>query len=162
MDALEAEKASLRFWNMVAIGWVKYGWAISMALWMAGGASLIAVYGTFASAGALFLVAYGAFSVAGVLGFMLGIKPVKDGIGQTHLQEVSDWLTKLLLGAGLVELKSLGKYAWRFSGELGGMIGERLGQDSLGRFAVLAILTGFSALGILTGYLWSQYHYGNN
>jgi hypothetical protein len=137
----------------------KYGWAITVAAWMALGGYLI---WTWAEAGGLvigtmFLIDYAAFSLTGLLGFMMGMETKKADEKSTNLQEIAGWLTKLLLGAGLVELKSVSKKAWEFSQTIGDSMGR-----TYAKYEVFSGLIAFSALGILAGYLWSQLHYGNS
>jgi hypothetical protein len=71
----------------------------------------------------------------------------------TNLAEVSDWLTKLLLGAGLVSLTKLG-------GPLGNLIdsiasGVSSGKAVSGSAQVVAgaIIFGYAAMGFLDGYI---------
>src|SRR5260370_6660853 len=70
------------------------------------------------------LVGAGAISVGGLLGFLFGmprgpvtsLTPQEDGNSEpsvryqpsNNLEQVSDWLTKILIGVGLVELRQLG------------------------------------------------------
>ncbi len=136
--------------------WKRYGWAISMATWTVIGSCLILLAVCCEIIGTLFLVAYGVFSVSGFLGFLLGIRSVRPDDKPTHLQQIADWLTKLLLGAGLVELKAISVSTWSFSTSLGLIIKPEFGQ-----YIVISVLVGFGALGLITGYLWSQLHYGN-
>jgi len=136
--------------------WSKYGWAISVAVWVIIGGLIIIASTKHLKIGTLFIGAFSTFSVTGVLGFMFGIKGVETNSKPTHLQQIADWFTKLLLGAGLVEFKSISSLLWNFSQNLGAEI-----DADYGKFIVVFVLTGFGALGLITGYLWSQLHYGN-
>jgi hypothetical protein len=117
------------------------------------------------------LIAGAAFMLGVLLGFLFGFPPsgasqksvdpssVKKGNATTNLEEVADWLTKLIIGASLVELgnlrkaiKSLADYVAGSSGS-GGSVWE-------GRSEVaLAVMMFFFAGGILYGYLWTRYEY---
>lgn len=48
------------------------------------------------------------FWILGIVGFLFSLPPSnpQDGANQS-LEEVSDWLTKLIIGAGLVESKNV-------------------------------------------------------
>lgn len=112
------------------------------------------------------LTAMAALLTGFLLGFLLGVPKVVSS-GQVHvsgsmfspstnLAEISDWLTKLLLGAGLVSLSHLG-------GPLGKLIGDVAGglqvptshPSALQAAKVIAgsVMIGFTALGILGGYI---------
>ena len=136
--------------------WVKYGWAICMAIWVFVGAILVVISLYQRTIGTLFLVAFSVFSATGVMGFLLGMRGVSSNASPTHLQQIADWLTKLLLGAGLVEIKSISQSAWVFAQKLGVVIDETHGP-----YIALSVAVGFGALGAISGYLWSQLHYGN-
>lgn len=81
----------------------------------------------------------------------------------TNLSEVSDWLTKLLLGAGLVQLTQLGEPL----GNLIGTIASGMEQVPTGtqpsRSALVvagAILVAYFVLGFLCGYVVTTLWYG--
>jgi hypothetical protein len=121
-----------------------------------------------------FLVDLAAWLSGMLIGFLFGI-PRAISSGQTrqtaqtpaltpssNLAEVSDWLTKLLLGAGLVSLTKLGH-------PLGGLIDSLAsglsspavsGTLASAKAATAGALFGFSALGFLIGYvsttMWYQ------
>ena len=137
--------------------WSRYGWAYSLAIWLAiGGILVVYSQGEDRNPGTLMLVAYAAFSVSALFGFLFGMKSPGAGEKPTHMQQVADWLTKLLLGAGLVELKAIWTQIEQLSAALGAGI-----DAGTGKFVVLAALGGAGAIGLLSGYLWSQLHYGN-
>lgn len=69
----------------------------------------------------------------------------------TNLEEISDWLTKMLIGVGLVQLTSIPSYLkkvalfWQSS----------IGSDFPAAY-VAAIITFFCTIGFLVGYLWTR------
>ncbi len=75
----------------------------------------------------------------------------------TNLEEVSDWLTKIIVGVGLTQLVNMPAkvvgFGQFFSGQLGG-------GDLGARFAI-AILMYFSVSGFLFGYLWTRLFLGS-
>jgi hypothetical protein len=100
--------------------------------------------------------------VGGLLGFLFGIPRTVQGTGastsgpqydaNTNLEQVSDWLTKILVGVGLVQigraLPALGKLAEGMKSPLGG-------QSSSAAFG-LALTISYASLGFLFLYLWSR------
>ncbi len=110
----------------------------------------------------------GAFFILGVLlGYLFGLRPAGSSPGQapnatpprTNLEEIADWLTKLFLGAGLVELT-------RMQGPIKQLaIFMAHGVDAPGQLdpgspaIALTIMGFFSASGLLYGYLWTRYQH---
>jgi len=100
--------------------------------------------------------------VGGVIGFLFGIPrtvlgsaaptPETQYQGNTNLEQVSDWLTKILVGVGLVQigraLPALTKLADNLKAPLGG-------QASSAAFG-LALVISYAVLGFMFLYLWSR------
>jgi hypothetical protein len=114
----------------------------------------------------------GAFFVLGVLlGYLFGLRPTgpsqnsgeKSPSGRasapyTNLEEVADWFTKLILGAGLVELTRMRGPLHDFADFMATGVDPYPPNGYKGSSAVaLAIMLFFSASGILYGYLWTRY-----
>ncbi|MFJ9777006.1 hypothetical protein ACIRVF_38215 [Kitasatospora sp. NPDC101157] len=104
------------------------------------------------------LVVAGASTVlGGALGFLFGVPRVRNGSGEpqgsyapnTNLEQVSDWLTKVLLGVGLTQLGSLGERLHRLGAALAPVLG---GEDAAVPFAAALVLY-FLLLGFLAGWL---------
>jgi hypothetical protein len=72
-------------------------------------------------------------------------------IPNSNLVEISDWLTKILVGVGLVQLGHLGKSAGRLVNSLGGSLGGAVRGRVMG--AALVIL--YLAWGFILSYLWT-------
>ena len=74
----------------------------------------------------------------------------------TNLEQISDWLCKILVGAGLTQLTALPsvlkRYAIFFAPGLGGFSHSQV-------FAV-GLLIFFTVCGFLVGYLWTRLHLG--
>ena len=72
----------------------------------------------------------GATFISGVLlGYLFGLRPTEPAQSagqaatrapQTNLVEIADWLTKIILGAGLVQLTRLPTPIWKFAQHNGG------------------------------------------
>ena len=108
--------------------------------------------------------------IAGVLlGFLFGIPPSSGDqsrvVGsssekqsprhpaQTNLEEIADWLTKIILGAGLVQLAKFPDMINRLSV----FIAKGVEIDANPAVA-LAVMGYFSSCGLLYGYLWTRYN----
>jgi hypothetical protein len=123
--------------------------------------------GRFAIAGVGLLLAGGVFFLGGLLGFLFAIPhttPVSANDGKsdlpqynpnTNLEQISDWLTKILVGVGLTQLLTLPAALQDFAGKLGPSLG---GSPNGGVFSI-AILMFFSIDGFLIGYLWTRKYY---
>ncbi len=99
-------------------------------------------------------------------GFLVGVPKVVSS-GQVHvsgnvfspstnLAEISDWLTKLLLGAGLVSLSHLGAPVSKLINDVaGGLHGPTSEPSVIQSAKVIAgsVMIGFTVLGILGGYI---------
>jgi putative Ig domain-containing protein len=113
------------------------------------------------------LTSLAAFLSGCLIGFLFGIPRVVSS-GQlrhdkgtsayspsSNLAEVSDWLTKLLLGAGLVQLTRLGTPIGRLIDSVaGGLYSAAAGGSSQSAKVVAgAILIGYTVIGLLDGYV---------
>jgi hypothetical protein len=64
--------------------------------------------------------------------------------GNTNLEEISDWLTKILVGAGLVELSALVRGVGQLAGSLGTQLGGDPGSAALAiSVAIYSAISGF-------------------
>jgi Putative Ig domain len=114
------------------------------------------------------LTAIAALVAGCLIGFMFGIPKVAAGNAQqpaagylpnTNLPEVSDWLTKLLLGAGLVQLTHLGPPVGRLIDHISlGMYATSQFADSA-KVMAGAILFGYTGIGLLSGYVLTSVWY---
>jgi hypothetical protein len=147
-----------------AFGWL---WGIPFLCFLGGCTILIYVlqlpsgvrWSVFATAVA---IATAAGLAGGVIGFLFGVPHtvqssgpstgVTQYVGNTNLEQVSDWLTKIIVGVGLVQIgravPALSKLAESLKAPLGG-------QASSGAFG-LGITISYFLLGFLLLYLWSR------
>ncbi len=105
-----------------------------------------------------------AFAVGALLGFLFGIPqytargaanaPTDKASYQpnTNLTQVSDWLTKIIIGVGLVQFGQL----TRTLGDLGNSLEPSLGGDPSGKSFGIAVVVGFFVIGFLCGYLYTR------
>lgn len=79
-------------------------------------------------------------------------KPVESSYQiNTNLEQVSDWLTKIIVGLGLVELRRIDDYLVRAATFIGPGIGNANSQALAG-----GIIIYFSVLGFLGGYIMTR------
>lgn len=110
------------------------------------------------------LIAACAFALGALLGFLFGIPQYFAGSGDAHagsqatyqpntnLTQVSDWLTKIIIGVGLVEFGQLADTL----GRLGDSLEPSFGGDSAGKAFGIALVVGFFVIGFLVGYLYTR------
>jgi hypothetical protein len=78
----------------------------------------------------------------------------------TNLEQVSDWITKTLVGVGLVQLKQIPGYLVGLANYASGAIGKPSTDSSPGP-AAAALITYFAALGFMWGYLVTRMFFQN-
>jgi hypothetical protein len=117
------------------------------------------------------LIAGSAFILGVLAGYLFGLRPTDNSKNsanqpsnpppQTNLVEIADWLTKVILGAGLVQLTNLTSPTgpiWRFAGAMAeGVVKGSVPPEQPNPPMALAIMGFFSACGLLYGYLWTRY-----
>ncbi len=119
----------------------------------------------------LLLVACAAFIAGVFVGFLFGIPrtnqappPQNTGAASqiwacpqystnTNLEQISDWLTKIIIGVGLVELTNIPP----FLSKLCRVFGESI-QPPIAKGIMVAVLVHFCICGFLLGYLWTRLH----
>jgi hypothetical protein len=104
------------------------------------------------------LVVAAASTLSGLLvGFVFGVpralsqpaEPARERYGaNTNLEQISDWLTKILVGVGLTQFRAIGEAAGRLFGNVAPLFGSRGDAPFAGALIVL-----FATLGFLLGWL---------
>jgi hypothetical protein len=115
---------------------------------------------TFLSVLALGVVVVAAALLAGLLlGFLFGLPKTIERPGSkarlstnTNLDQISDWLTKILVGLGLVQI---GKITHGVS-SLGQSLAPGLGGGSGAESFAVALLVYTALDGFLVGYIWTR------
>jgi hypothetical protein len=119
------------------------------------------------------LMLAGGFAFAGAaLGFLFGIPRTLqgDGVGtaaggddrsqspyvayrvNTNLEQLSDWLTKILVGVGLIQIGSI----QRATISLANVAAPGLGDRPDAQIFALTVMLYYSVIGFLFGYLWTR------
>jgi hypothetical protein len=129
----------------------------------------IAVFSLAESSSTIFalstLIGACAFALGALLGFLFGI-PQYFAVAadaradsahatyqpNTNLTQVSDWLTKIIIGVGLVQFGQLTDTI----GRLGDSLEPSLGGDEAGKAFGIALVVGFFVIGFLVGYLYTR------
>jgi hypothetical protein len=70
----------------------------------------------------------------------------------TNLEQISDWLTKILVGVGLTQINQLPELTKRF----GSYFGPMLNRDTEGAAFGVSVLVYFASNGFLFSYLWTR------
>jgi len=124
-----------------------------------------------------FMIAGASAAVGGLLGFLFGVPHTReiepsqsraadqadgDNAGasrnqmayrpNTSLEQISDWLTKIIVGVGLVQIKSMPGELRRLAQYLASGMTDRPGAESL----VAAIIVFFAICGFVFGFLWAR------
>jgi hypothetical protein len=83
---------------------------------------------------------------------------VQPGISQfqsnTNLEEISDWLTKIIVGLGLTKLATIPSYVKRLTWFVSHSIGE--GHHEFNDNVAFSLMTAFSICGFFMGYLMTR------
>jgi hypothetical protein len=152
------------------LGELAVGWLTACAAFAAGGlAGLVVGIPRFVSSGALrhdvetgrvpAMTTSQATRGARATGDQAGQDQVSGFTSSSNLAEISDWLTKLLLGAGLVGLTHLSKPLGALVNDVAAGLGS---ATSSGRVVAAAILMTYVTLGFIDLYVVTTLWYGKH
>jgi hypothetical protein len=120
------------------------------------------VFGHVAHAFGLFVLTAGAtFLLGALLGFLFAIpksSEVKMDDGKqvyranTNLEQISDWLTKILLGVGLTQMDEIGNKINSISQSMAGEM-NLLGHEAM---FISSLIVFYTVCGFLNGYLFTR------
>ncbi len=138
--------------------------ALVLGTWWSSGSSPLAF--------TVVMIALAAVATGGFLGFLFGIPRSTIGNGDignsreplniaytpsTNLEQVADWLTKIIIGVGLVEIRSIGETL----STLGILVQNSVAPDfGAANVITQASVVSFFVLTFLAAYLWTRIHYG--
>jgi len=149
------DKEHLRFWEIVALFAYMAG-AIFLAVFGVNKKDLGGIFG------GLMLVGSGAWLFGTLIGFLFGVPRLRAStnpsqqtsasggfIPNTNLEQISDWLTKIIVGASLVQLKEISSGIYALSKTISEGTGGAVPTGVCG-----GLLVYFACAGFLWGYLW--------
>lgn len=84
------------------------------------------------------------------------IKTSKGYVSNDNLVQVSDWLTKIIVGVSLTQLTNIPRYLK----QMGDYIGKSIGGAETGAVAAIAIVVYFLICGFLLSYIWTRIYFG--
>jgi hypothetical protein len=130
------------------------------ALYAASAGSGLTVLRTFSAS---FLLSLAAASAGAFLGFLFGVPRHINASSDTadrstgisfnnNFQEISDWLTKILVGIGLIQIRSIADNFKLFVGWIAGSL-------NLSDAYVVLIIAPYVVLGFILAYLWTVRDY---
>jgi uncharacterized membrane protein len=100
-------------------------------------------------------------AVGALIGFLFAVPRINPAaktnsalVTNTNIEQVSDWLTKILVGVGLINFKEIGDFLDRQAGELA----TSLGTDAapVGKPFALSLIVYFFVVGLIQGYLLTR------
>jgi len=114
----------------------------------------------------LSIIVIGAAASIGMLaGFLFGV-PKSAAVSRegarseiifqhnTNLEDVSDWLTKIIIGIGLVEFKALASALGGLATRIGIAFGDSSGETGAGYAYSLGLMIAGAVVGFLLMYMW--------
>jgi hypothetical protein len=111
----------------------------------------------------LFFVAGALFTFSNLIGFLFGIprttvideseKSKSQYIGNDNLLQVSDWITKIILGLGLTQINKIPYLLKRIAKFI--IENTHVSNQAL----IILIIFYFTCLGFLFGYLWTRLYF---
>lgn len=117
---------------------------------------------TLSVVGAAAVVAGAATAVGAIVGFLFGIPKTLQSdrpgseetryVPNTNLEQISDWLTKILVGVGLVQISAAPAALGHLATELGPMFGDVDTSPAFG----LSLAIYFTVAGFVVSYLWTR------
>ena len=115
--------------------------------------------------GVAVLIACASFGVGGLLGFLFALPkslhPPNSSVakprslsygGNTNLEDISDWLTKILVGVGLTQIRPILNRITQFSD----FASKGLDGKDSGKVTAISILIYFLSCAFITAYLWAR------
>lgn len=120
------------------------------------------------------LIAGAFYGAGGLTGFLFGIPKIiqtnhvgansensndSDVIHNDNLVQISDWLTKIMVGIGLTQINTIPTKLYHIGEKLGTSILGYAPKDSLGTNVSVAIILYFSILGFMMVYIWTRIYF---
>jgi uncharacterized membrane protein len=100
-------------------------------------------------------------AIGALIGFLFAVPRVNPEVRtnsslvtNTNIEQVSDWLTKILVGVGLINFKEIGQFLDRLSGELAPSLGTEAAP--VDKPLALSLIVYFFVIGLIQGYLLTR------
>ena len=163
-DGKRGKFLGLAFWETVVVAGFAAGLVFMIMFSCQAATTFCAGLSLF---GRLALLGAAAWVVGAFVGFLLGIPRARSGqqpptdarllelqkyAPNTNLEQISDWLTKILIGATLVNLRDFANFLW----DLSFYASEDLTAMDGARITMLSIIVFYLLCGLIWGYLWSS------
>ena len=115
---------------------------------------------------AMLILAFAAFGVGSFIGFLFGVPRTLQKAAtadsrteiqeNTNLEQISDWLTKILVGVGLTQIDSIKHNLYILSFQAGSAISSSGKPSDANTMFAGALLVFFALNGFLVSYLWTR------
>ena len=135
------------------------GWVGQLAYGITSQTTLAAGFRTF---WILWFSGASTFFIGAIIGFLFGIPKTRrllddpqatpGYVDNSNLEDVSDWLTKIVVGIGLVEIRQIAEVAVRASRFIAEQLNDSPGAQTM---AMASLVYGF-ACGFLNYYCWAR------
>ncbi len=102
--------------------------------------------------GSATLLALASFFAAGFLGFLFAV-PTTDGQNASNLERFSEWLTKIIIGAGLTQLSSVPTYVKKVAMTMQWAV---FPVEQTGVAITISVIICFSSTGFVAGFYFSR------
>jgi hypothetical protein len=117
--------------------------------------------------GMALIAAFAAGAVGALVGFLFGV-PMSRSDGRreteaqdgsfkpnTNLEQVSDWITKIIVGLGLVQFRAIGAAVYAIGGSVGLAVAAPTSPQSSAVPFGIALIVGSSVVAFLLCYMWT-------
>lgn len=130
-----------------------------------------------AAFGSIALACFASITGGFFVGFLFGIPRVLQGADSagdadkskrgyeqrvnTNLEQISDWLTKIIVGVGLVELKDAPQFIWHIASRMSQSFSKTGLSNPSATPVICSAVLFFSVLGIVFGYLITRLYFAS-
>lgn len=117
--------------------------------------------------GMALIATFAAGAVGALVGFLFGI-PMSRSDGKreteaqdgsfkpnTNLEQVSDWITKIIVGLGLVQFRAIGAAVYTIDSSVGVAIGAPTSPENTAAPFGIGLIVGSSVVAFLLCYMWT-------
>ena len=145
---------------------------IAAVIWVAAALSTVTAY-TGNDVGRTAIAMFAAFAasaIGGLVGFLFGVpkgpaepsekSDSKRDVGNTYrpntnLEQVSDWLTKIIVGVGLIQFRQIGNVISDVGQTVGRAIGDQPGLPGSGTVFAIGLMIATAVVTFLLAYMWT-------